>query len=455
MVQGAVSVKAKTTLLLATALVVPDGAHGAASDAVCEARGSRTVIKTDHATIYRRAGTTFGCLFSVGRRFKIGEYSPADERELGIESQRRVRLAGRFVAFEDFVEAPRTLKYAVRVFDLRTGRKVRDAPTGPTPPEADRETQFGVAVGIGPTTGLRLRATGGVAWIARNRYVPEPQFQVRKNDRTGHTELAAGADIQPSSLTLSGSLLGWVEAGQEQKVRLRCALPRRRATSSRIKYSEAVPTGATRLLQRRPGKDENYPGQAVISTPARLIALGVLAASVVPAGSAAGTRQTRLIHGPLVLRLTGQAEAEREDPTTDWSIIRYAVVFKLNRDPLGRYKPVPDASAVMTRGRFSVEGYGLDETLDRFYDPEKPRRARYCFIGYVEDDSDDPESTFTEVLDRVPLGRRVKTRLQPLTPREGDQVLGRVYTIRATVRTADVRLASAAARRTLRRIGCA
>ncbi len=134
-----------------------------------------------------------------------------------------MRLAGRYVAFEDFVEAPRTLKYAVRVYDLRTCRRVRDAPTGPTPQAADQATQFGVAVGIGPTTALCLRATGGVAWIARNRYVDVPQLQVlkgRRDERERRTARSRG-DIQPASLRLHGARLRWVQAGQEQEATLR------------------------------------------------------------------------------------------------------------------------------------------------------------------------------------------------------------------------------------------
>lgn len=177
------------------------------------------MIATSHARIYRRDGTTYGCLYSANRRFKLGQYSRSSDT--GRDGQRQTRLAGRYVGFEEYVEGSRTFTYEVRVFDLRSGRLVRDVPTGPVPPEADEATQFGIAVGIGPVTALRLRATGGVAWIARNRYSADSEFVVRKADAKKPMGLAAGRDIHPVSLALNGSRLTWLQAGQERAASLR------------------------------------------------------------------------------------------------------------------------------------------------------------------------------------------------------------------------------------------
>lgn len=163
----------------------------------------------------------------------------------------------------------------------------------------------------------------------------------------------------------------------------------------------------------------------------------------------AAASSARLVHGPLVLRLTGQSQAERRDPTVDWSTHRYAVVFKLDRDPLGPYQPDPDVRTVETRGRFALEGYPLDDSLARLYAKGAgPRGSTFCFVGLVKEPS---SSTFVRGLDRRKLGSKIKVRLQPRANRRS---LSRPLVIRATLRSAEVTLGGSAARRLLSRIGC-
>jgi hypothetical protein len=210
-------------VILGTCLASPPaiayGVHGTP----CELKGSRSVVHTDHARIYQRAGDTFGCLYSRNRRYKIGDYAHDD---YGVLGQRNVRLAGRYVAFEDYSEGKDGLQYHVVVIDLRDGRRVHDVATGPTP--ADTGVQ-GFAFGIGPTTRLQLRATGAVAWIARNRYSADVEYEVRKRDTNsargsdgdlGTKLLARGANIAPTSLRLRRSTLTWIQDGQPETARL-------------------------------------------------------------------------------------------------------------------------------------------------------------------------------------------------------------------------------------------
>lgn len=189
--------------------------------------------------------------------------------------------------------------------------------------------------------------------------------------------------------------------------------------------------------------------------------LGVSAASVAMcaavlfgsggASSAGAVKATRLVHGPLVLRLTGQAAARREDPTVDWRTMRYAVVFKLNRDPLARYKPSAEVAAIRTRGHVSFETFPLDDTLTPYNGSNGPPGTKFCFIAFVDEE---PTVPYVRKLDRIALGTSVKTNLQFLTPKDGTQVLGKSYTIRATLRSADVQLNDARSKRLFRRIGC-
>lgn len=169
------------------------------------------------------------------------------------------------------------------------------------------------------------------------------------------------------------------------------------------------------------------------------------------ASSAGAGEATRLVHGPLVLRLTGQAAARREDPTVDWRTVRYAVVFKLNRDPLARYKPSAEVAAIRTRGHVSFETFPLDDTLTPYNGSKGPPRTKFCFIAMVVEE---PTEAYVRNLDRIALGASVKTKLRFLTPKHGEQVLGKIYTIRATLRSADVQLNDARSKRLFRRIGC-
>lgn len=191
--------------------------------AKCQLKSSHTVVQNEHVRIYRRRGDTFGCLRSQNKRYKLGTYRRDD---FLIAGQRNLRLAGRYVAYEDFHEGKDGLQYHVVVFDLRTGRRKHDVATGPTPPATG---VIGFAYGIGSTTAIRLRATGAVGWIARNRYVDSPLYEVRKRDTArsrgvngdGGTELLAqGPNIDPTSLGLRGASLSWNQDGQRHTARL-------------------------------------------------------------------------------------------------------------------------------------------------------------------------------------------------------------------------------------------
>jgi len=212
-------------VLLSTCLAVSHAAAAvaAAGAPACQLKASRTIAHNDHARIYQRSGDTFGCLYSGNRPYKISGYRPRDD--FGVAGQRNICLAGRYVAFEDFLEG-QDMQYAIVVFDLISGREIHRVATGPTPPDTGVQ---GFAYGIGPTTTVQLRATGAVAWIARNRYAPQPQYEVRKRDTNsargsngdlGTKLLAQGPNIAPASLRLRRTTLTWIDSGDPRTAKL-------------------------------------------------------------------------------------------------------------------------------------------------------------------------------------------------------------------------------------------
>jgi hypothetical protein len=186
------------------AAFAPGLADASPARLACAEQHGRTIASSTFARIYQNNGKTFGCLYSSNRRMQIGTYGSALGETVG---QRNIQLAGRFVAFEDYTEARRLLLYAVRVVDLRSGKRVSVSPTGRTPDFAY------LGYGIGPTTTIRLRSTGQVAWIVRDITLRTPGFEVHKHDRRDQL-LAAGADIAPASLGLIGHRLSWIQGAQ-------------------------------------------------------------------------------------------------------------------------------------------------------------------------------------------------------------------------------------------------
>ena len=112
--------------------------------------------------------------------------------------QRNLRAAGRYVALGQAILGKGRLSYNVNVFDLRRARRLSTVtPTGVTTPAARSQTH-GDAYGIGPTTNIELRATGQVAWIAKDVYTPgPPRYEIHKREGARTTRLAAGRRYRP------------------------------------------------------------------------------------------------------------------------------------------------------------------------------------------------------------------------------------------------------------------
>lgn len=198
-------------LLAGVALAAGGPAQANGSDSRCALKGSRTVAKTASARVFKRNGNTYACLYSANRRVRLGTYGhgPSD----GGSGQRGFQLAGRYVAFEDFQRDFDFNVFQVMVVNLRSGRRVIRVDTGETPGGA-------LVAGIGPTTRIRLRATGQVAWIAQDISTSATHYEVRKQEGRRTTLLAQGADIAPQSLGLVGNGLSWSQGGEPKRATL-------------------------------------------------------------------------------------------------------------------------------------------------------------------------------------------------------------------------------------------
>jgi hypothetical protein len=184
---------------------------------VCQLSGARTVLGNGNARIVTRRVTVrpsyrvtrfYGCRYRTNRFLRL-----ADVGEPGVFNDRVEprRLAGVFAGFAAAYQEPageEQLAY-VRAVDLRNGRvRVRQqAIDDAGPSESYRVTD------------LELRYTGGLAWIVERRTLPagpgSPMvtYEVHKIDRGGRQRLDAGADIDPTSLTLTGATISWRRAG--------------------------------------------------------------------------------------------------------------------------------------------------------------------------------------------------------------------------------------------------
>ncbi len=92
----------------------------------------------------------------------------------------------------------------VIVRNLSTGRLVHRVPTGTSGIPTPR------SIGIGSAVAIVVKSDGSVAWIVESG----SEYQVHAVDKTGSRVLAAGTDVDPRSLALTGSTLYWTQGGK-------------------------------------------------------------------------------------------------------------------------------------------------------------------------------------------------------------------------------------------------
>jgi hypothetical protein len=160
----------------------------------------------------------YGCAYGHRGAYSLGAAAHLESSkymETFYGGVAREVLAGPLVAYEVVANQYGCgfCHWGVVVRDLRTGRTLRDEPTG-TPVNPALQENFGV----GPTTAIVIKADDSVAWIADARAAggrpSEGGYQVHAADQTGSRLLASGEDIDPHSLALAGSTLYWTQGGK-------------------------------------------------------------------------------------------------------------------------------------------------------------------------------------------------------------------------------------------------
>jgi hypothetical protein len=183
----------------------------------CPGAHERVIVADAQAVVYqarlpREEGTgIYACAYGhrpylLGRR---GTGGPGGN--FGVEGE---TLAGSNVAYEEEEVFPGgRARFVILVRDLRSGRVIREAPTG--------EANVPGLVGDGRATDLVVKSDGAVAWIVETEVGPTvggtgppTMFEVRAVDRTGSRLLASGSHFDPLSLALAGSTLYWTQEGQ-------------------------------------------------------------------------------------------------------------------------------------------------------------------------------------------------------------------------------------------------
>jgi hypothetical protein len=151
----------------------------------------------------RRDQPTYGCLFSTRHWWRL-------DRPRGWSSLNRETLVlqAPWVAYSITSMGIDSGGSGISVKNLRTGAETQTYGAVTLPPFRSPETFTSVAK-------IVLQGDGDVAWIGREVSVgvEQPRLQVELGGPAGFSVLDEGPAIDPKSLTLSGSILTWSNAG--------------------------------------------------------------------------------------------------------------------------------------------------------------------------------------------------------------------------------------------------
>jgi hypothetical protein len=198
----------------AAAVGLPASAAGAAAHHAsrCTTGGARVLAADAQVAVVRRShGRTYACLLRSGMRRALGDTAPGDGPTT--INVRRFTLAGTVVAY-NYEYSREEVEEGVAVLDARRDREPRifDALSDVAAPRIGAEDAVRAIV---------ARPDRSVAWIAYNDDIQPARYEVLKADPGAKdgTLLAAGPDIDPSSLALGGTAIYWLTAGVPQVAR--------------------------------------------------------------------------------------------------------------------------------------------------------------------------------------------------------------------------------------------
>jgi hypothetical protein len=232
-------ITALLTAGVAIVLIASASAAANASDArapnprpVCVPVRARVLLANRQAAVYRIRRTetirfgrshwtepriqTRACLDGRRRSYEVWS-EPVEQPTEVLAVISNLTLDGSVIAFEeassrcDRYEVAREEEcpeeWHVIVRDLGTERVLHRVPTGASPPT---HPEF---VGDGPTAAIVVKSDGAVAWVLDTGQA-QARYQVHALDKTGERVLAVGSNIDPHSLSLTGSTLHWMQGNK-------------------------------------------------------------------------------------------------------------------------------------------------------------------------------------------------------------------------------------------------
>lgn len=210
-----------STLLLALLAATPPASAAPSQRRTppkCAPRHSRLLVADAQVEVYIRpegfgprggyqAEEVFGCTYGHRRAYALGP--PPSYSSGGSAGVDKETLTGPIVAYEAFSEGMEDgySRSEVVVRNLSNGHVLHEVPTGTSP------TPKPGHVGIGSVVAFVVKRDGAVAWVLKVGIRPV-EYQVHAVDKHGSRVLAAGPEIDPSSLRLVDNTLSWTQGGQ-------------------------------------------------------------------------------------------------------------------------------------------------------------------------------------------------------------------------------------------------
>ena len=203
------------------ALALPAPSIALAPKIGCHPKGSKTLVANSQARVFKLRGWVYGCLRSTRRRTILVWYTGyAGWEQLHVRPQ----LAGRFVAFAYYWEgAVEGAGYGIRIVDLRkrTQREIAlentedvDYVLGDFKVHRIVVTRAG---SLAFSWNVEAKDADGRDTSAREVRKLEPGDPLTKappyNEPLG-VLLDSGPELDLNSLTLTGSTLSWLKAGE-------------------------------------------------------------------------------------------------------------------------------------------------------------------------------------------------------------------------------------------------
>jgi hypothetical protein len=168
----------------------------------CFPDGSRTLAQSNEARVYKGSnGARYGCLFKTGHRVRLASAA----RPL-----RAIRTAGPFAAFSEAPYHDGALDEDVpwTVFSIGLCR--------------DDGRRFKYTVATTRVFDLVVSRYGDVAWIVAGPHGYDVNaIDASTSDPHQPTVLGSGDDIDPRSLTISGTTVKWRESGDFHSARMK------------------------------------------------------------------------------------------------------------------------------------------------------------------------------------------------------------------------------------------